>query len=77
MKLGEFREPYVGVTTDTVILSEAAEGTGSAERAETRKLSPNNNASHERPAPYSLREGEDIVRTPAKAGECHKQALLA
>lgn len=47
-----------------VIPSEATEGFSSVERVETRNLSPNNNDSHERPAPsdFYLTMGDDIVR---------------
>lgn len=56
--LGEFREPYVGVETDTAILSQAVRQR--AEGAETRSWSPTRTVkTHERPA--SLWDG-DIVR---------------
>ena len=46
-----------------VILSQAAEGNGSAEGAETSGVSPNNNPRLERPAPH---EGEEIVHAGKK-----------
>ncbi len=61
-KLGEFRG-HPNVETRT-ILSQAIEGKGSMEGAETRRVSPNNNPAHERPAPL---EGGKIVRSHVKA----------
>ena len=45
------------------ISSEAVEGIGSTERSTTRRVSPNNNPAHERPA---SRTDEDIVCTCGK-----------
>jgi hypothetical protein len=68
------RETYVAALAlldadgDMVILNEAAEGKGSAERAETRSVSPNDNPIHERPALSAVSRDDDIVRTPSKDG---------
>jgi hypothetical protein len=55
-KQGEFRR-----SPTRTILSEAAEGLGSAERATTRRVSPNDNPAHERPA----RKGRDSLASQA------------
>jgi hypothetical protein len=49
--------------------SQAAEGIGSAEGLETRSVSPNNNPTHERPAPHLalVQEGEDIVQAQSES----------
>ena len=64
--------PSTAITSVMAILSRAAEDFGSAEGAETRRVSSNDNPAHELPAP-SRCDGDDIVRPPAKAGGLSKQ----
>ena len=62
--MGELREsPNVKTRA---IRSQTVEGKGSTEGSETRKVSPNNNPSHERPRP---KRGYEIVRAAWKHAE--------
>ena len=63
--------PSTEITSVMAILSQAAEDFGSAEGAETRRVSSNDTPAHERPAPSN--NGDDIVRSPTKVGGLHKQ----